>query len=279
MTFFSSSMPPVFLMPIASLLAASLFLYSTSPLSAKEPTGAVNMQAKADSHAKQALVKKAYDLVENGNHTRNVLRKAVSLYEKNLEGAQFPPKQHLFYLIDLSRAYQRFGDLVADKDEQLRLYEEGRVTARRAQSLDATSAEAVFWDMANMASLGRARGIASTVMHLPELFKGLRRANALDPKHLYSREILARVYHEVPGVMGGSDDKAIALLEKCIVDDPFFTPCRVTLGKLYVDEDEFAKARPLLLSVLSAKKSSVPADFRKFNIPEAKAALARMKND
>jgi|GEM_PF-2463421 len=250
---------------------------TTSPafgFAQQPPPPATTPNPDAPSDVEQ--LQKAYHLVEHGRHTRSVLAKAVALYEAHLERAKLTPQQRQTFTEDLSRAYQRLGDLVSGKAKRLALYEKGRATAQQAQRLNPKSANAVFWDMANMASIGQLKGVTSTVMHLPELKKGLERAIALDPTHLYSQEVLARVYHEVPGLLGGSDKKAIALLEGCLKRDPHFTPCRTTLGKLYVDRGEGDKARPLLQAVLDAKKSSMPADFRKFNKREAREALARL---
>ena len=43
-----------------------------------------------------------------------------------------------------------------------------------------------------------------------------------------------------------------------------------------VDRGDADKARPLLMAVINAKKSSMPADFRKFNKREAREALAKL---
>ncbi len=204
------------------------------------------------------------------------LRKAIKIYNATLEAPDVDKKAKVRGYTDLSRALLREADLLRKKDAKIRGYEKGRAAAQTAMKLDPTYADALFWDLANQAMVGQTRGITNSLFMLGDLKSGLAKVIKLDPNHNYARDTLSRIFHEVPGILGGSDDKSESLLQECIRRDSHFTPCKVTLARLYVDMGEEEKAKKLLLEVVNEKKTTVPNDYRKFNLPDAKHDLAAL---
>lgn len=243
------------------------------------PTVAAPQEAspKAPTPTPSDQLKSAYRLVEVKANTKKNLRRAITLYTENLDKDGVSKPEKVKGLVDLSRAYLRLGDLMAKDSARIALYEKGRAAAQRATKLSPKHADAIFWDAANMALVGQTRGITNSLFMLGDLKTALNRVLKLDPSHNYARETLGRIHHAVPGMLGGSDAKAEKLFRECLRRDPNFTPCMVTLARFHIDNGDEDKARPLLKAVINAKKSSVPNDYRKFNLPDAKADLKRLR--
>ena len=222
-------------------------------------------------------LQRAAVLLEVKANTKKNLTEAIRLYVSSLDADGVDAAARVRGYVDLSRAYLRLGDLTIGKAGRIALYKKGQKAAQRAQELDPKNADAKFWDVANMATIGQTQGVMNSLFMLADLKTGLRDVLKLDPNHHYARETLGRVYHAVPGMVGGSDKEALALFKECIRRDPRFTPCKITLARFYVDDGEDEKARALYQEVLNEKNSSVPNDFRKFNVPDAKADLAKLK--
>lgn len=259
--------------------AALALLLAVAPVAmAQEEKAPEKSGAAADpSPTPSAQLKTAHHLVEVKANTQKNLRRAIALYIENLDKEGVTTKEKVDGLVDLSRAYLRLGDLMKKDSARIAFYEKGRAAAQRAMKLAPKHADAIFWDAANMALVGQTRGITNSLFMLGDLKSALSRVLKLDPSHNYARETLGRIHHAVPGMLGGSDDKAEKLFRECLRRDPQFTPCMVTLARFHMDNGDDDKARPLLLQVINTKKSSVPNDYRKFNLPDAKADLKRLK--
>jgi tetratricopeptide (TPR) repeat protein len=180
-------------------------------------------------------------------------------------------------LIDVARAYLRLGDLTKGSDARVALYEKGRAAAQKASALSPKDADAVFWDTANFAMVADTRGVMNSLFAVPDIKKGFERALALDPNHAYARQTLAKVHHAIPGFVGGSDDHARAGLLEVLRRDPDFTPAMVALAVLCADRGEKDEARTWAKKALEAKRSTLPNDYKKFDVRDAKAVLARLE--
>jgi tetratricopeptide (TPR) repeat protein len=213
----------------------------------------------------------AADLVEVKANTRANLLKAIELYEKALPALD--QKKQVEGWIDVSRAYLRLGDLEKKTDAKVAWYEKGRAAAQKAMALDPKSGKALAWDAFNLASVGNARGVLNSLFMVPDLKKMLGRALELDPNEHYSRNTLARIYHLVPGIAGGSDKKSEEMFLDLLKRDPDFTPAMFELGRFYADNGDKEKAKEVLRRCVEAKRSSVPNDWRKFDKPQAQKLL------
>ncbi len=215
----------------------------------------------------------AKDLVEVQANTKANLKKAIDLYEKKLGDASLSAKARAAGYADESRAWLRLGDLETADKTKIADYEKGRAAAKKGIAIDKNDVDAIFWDMANLAVIGRTRGVMNSLFMLPELRKGLGRALQLNPHHSYAKQTLAEIDHKVPWVAGGSDDRAEKAYLEILKHDPNFTPTMVNLAEFYRDKGDKAQAKKWANACLNAKRSSVPNDWKKFDKRDARAVL------
>lgn len=225
----------------------------------------------------------AAQIVEAGPNTTANLEEAIALYEEALRtpptGERADRQRRAKAYTDIARARLRLGDLAQKPADKIAHYEKGRAAAAAAQKHDPDHADAYFWDAANMATIGRTRGIMNSLFMVDDLKAKLEKSLALDPNHHYARETMASIYHAVPGILGGDDDKAEELYREVLRRDPHFTPTKVTFAQFLLERGEHDEARRLLREVAHGKRSSVPNDWKKFNRPEALKLLSRLEND
>lgn len=255
----------------ASWLALSLLLSAQV-----EPAGAAPSAAPAEKTSAD-LVKEAFRLVEVEANTAQNLKQAVELYDRALADPALPKDARVRALIDQSRAWLRLGDLHTKSNDKVAAYEKGQAAGDKARALAPKSAEAAFWATANLASVGQARGVMNSLFMVGDVKKGLEEALRLDPNHAYARETLAKVYHVLPGLVGGDDDKAEALFLENLKRHPHFTPTMVELGRFYRDKGRTEEARAMFQRVLAEKSPELPTDWRKFNAPDARRELAKLE--
>ncbi len=224
------------------------------------------------------LAKRCYQQVETRANTVANMREGVATCERAAKAKGASPKDAGASWVNVARARLRLGD-ASRGDAAIEQYELGREAARAALALNPKDDDALFWDMAHLACIGRSKGVVSSLFMLSELKAGLERVLELNPDHHYARDTLAKIYHKVPGALGGSDEKAEALLLEVLRREPKFTSTMVTLGQLYIDLGREAEARVWLQKVLDTKssESARPNDHWRFNVPDAKRELARLE--
>lgn len=225
-----------------------------------------------------ALATECYRQVEERANTVAHMKEGAATCEKAATAPGASKEDAGKSWVNVARARLRLGDATSG-DAAIEQYELGRKAAQAALALNPKDDDALFWDMAHMACIGRTKGIVNSLFMLGDLKAGLERVLELNPNHHYARDTLAKVYHQVPGVMGGSDEKAEELLLEVLKRDPKFTSTMVTLGSFYIDEGRNDEARKWLTKVLEMKssESSVPNDHWRFNVPDAKKELARIE--
>jgi tetratricopeptide (TPR) repeat protein len=257
-----------------SLVAASLLVCSMA--SAQAPAAApAPIPAPADAAPPAAptnpLAEPA-DLVENGPNNKETLRKAIALYDERLKDANIPAKDRAAGYADEARAYLRLGDLETSDAAKLDAYGKGRAAAQKGQQLDPKNVDALFWDMANLATTGRTKGVMNSLFMLPELRKGLTKCLEMNPNFLLARQTLGEIDHAVPGLAGGSDERAEKGYLENLKRDPRYTPTMAQLAKLYKDKGDDDKAKEWANKCI-AGPSSVPNDWKKFNKKDCQQVL------
>lgn len=258
-------------------LAAALLLASNG-FAAETPAEAESAPPPAAEPATVQAWKRCFAEVEQAASNEKNMRQGAETCEN---AAKMPGMEQRYVVeswLNVSRARLRIGDLKKG-EAAVKEYELGRAAAKEARKIAPKNADAVFWDVANLASIGKAKGVMRSLFMVPEIKEGLNAALSLDPNHHYARETLAKVYHELPGMVGGDDKKAEALLLDILKRDPKFTPAMVTLGRLYIDQKRYGEARQWLQKVVDTptKESSIPQDHWRFNLPDAKKELKRIE--
>lgn len=216
------------------------------------------------------------ELVENAPNTKENLRRAIALYEARLADAGLPATKRADGWADVARAWLRLGDVESTEAKKLEAYTAGRAAAKKGLALVPNHVESLFWDMANLATTGRTRGVMNSLFMLPELRKGLQRCLELDRNHKLAKQTLADVDHAVPGIAGGSDERAEKAYLELLQRDPGLTSAMFNLAKLYRDQGKKEQARSWATKARDAKNPSNPNDWRKFDRNDAAQLLKEL---
>jgi tetratricopeptide (TPR) repeat protein len=219
----------------------------------------------------------AQSLVESAANTTANLKRAIELYDGVLGDPSLSARARSDGWADVARAYMRLGDLEKSSPAKLALYEKGQDAGRKAEQADATNPAGVFWTTANMACVGRTRGVMNSLFMVGDLRKGMNRALALDANFHFARNTLGEIDHAVPGLAGGSDERAEQGYLEVLRRSPHFTATMVLLARLKKDQGEKDEARQWAQKVLDEKAPARVHDWRKLDVPDARALLASLE--
>jgi tetratricopeptide (TPR) repeat protein len=173
-----------------------------------------------------------------------------------------------------------WGDVRAATTEQkLAAYDSGRQTAQRALARDPRSPLAHFWYATNTARWGQTKGLTRSLFLLSTVKKEIQIALELDPTFAPVYLLAGNVYYEVPALLGGDLDRAEAMFQKGLLQDPRFTALRVGLAKVLVRKGRFAEAARELEAVLSETAPANLADWTLRDVPEARQLLATSRQE
>jgi hypothetical protein len=165
-------------------------------------------------------------------------------------------------LLALSQASFMWAEVRAQRrEEKLEVYERGREVAQRAVELAPRSVAARFWFATNTARWGQVNGVVRSLFLLPVVRAEIETMMKLDPGFAPVYALAGNVDYEVPGVLGGSLDRAEAMFRKGLELDPRFTAIRVGLAKVLIKQGRVADARRELEAVLEERRPSMPADW------------------
>ncbi len=217
-----------------------------------------------------------HDIIELEPNTKENLRRAIALYEARLGDAALPAARRADGWADVARAWLRLGDVETATAKKLEAYDAGRAAAKKGLALVPNHVESLFWDMANLATTGRTRGVMNSLFMLPELRKGLQRCLELNPRHQLAKQTLADVDHAVPGIAGGSDERAEKAYLELLQRDPRLTSAMFNLAKLYRDQGKKEQARAWAQKARDEARPSNPNDWRKFDRNDATQLLREL---
>jgi hypothetical protein len=229
--------------------------------------------AGEDAPAKSDPLAEPRRIVEVETNTITNLQRAIALYETALKDESLPARDRSNGWADVSRAYQRLGDLEASRAAKLLAYEKGQAAGKKGEALDHKNVDAIFWATANMACVGRTKGVMNSLFMVGDLKKDLNRVLALDPNYHFARDTLGEIDHAVPGLAGGSDARAEEAYTEVLRRDPHFTAAMVRLAILKRDRGETQQARAWAQRVFDEKSPTRPHDWRKFDVLDARAVM------
>lgn len=216
-------------------------------------------------------------IVEVEANTPANLKRAIALYEAALADATLPARTRSDGWSDVSRAYMRLGDLESNSAAKLALYEKGQAAGKKGEDIDGKNPAAIFWGTANMACVGRTKGVMNSLFMIGDLKKNLNRTLALDANFHFARNTLGEIDHAVPGLAGGSDARAEAGYLEVLRRNPHFTASMVRLAQLKRDNGDDDEARQWAQKVLDEKSPALPNDWRKFDVVDARAVLKSLE--
>lgn len=261
-------------------VAATLLLSSAALADLVVPPAAPAAPAPADAPPAEAAnpLKEAAVIVETGPNSVAMLQKAIGIYEGALGDASRSAKERAAGYADLSRAYLRLGDLQKNEKEKIATYEKGKAAGEKAVEIaGGKHVEGRFWATANLATIGRTRGVMNSLFMLGDLRKGMNECLAMNPNFHLARNTLGEIDHAVPGLAGGSDDRAEKSYLEVLKRDPHFTATMVLLARLKRDQGKKDEARQWAEKAVNETSPTFRHDHRKFDQPDARALLADLK--
>ncbi len=206
------------------------------------------------------------------------LQKSMDMFEQVITGTTDPKIISRAYC-DEARTYLTMGDQAKlTNTDALKDYEAGQSVADKAIKADPNNAMAYFWYAANIGRVGQYKGVLNSLFMVPDFKKYLGKAYAIDKTDPNILEAYGEMYYELPWIVGGSDSKALDYLNASLKSDPNFTLSMAILGKVYIKEDEYGKAREILEKVINYKTPSARADWAMSDKPLAQKLLDSIKD-
>ena len=156
------------------------------------------------------------------------------------------------FLIRLADAYLDLGD-DPDQEQSARktAYDEGAQAAKEAIGLQENNADAHYLYAANLGSAAQLTGLMASALTVRDLKQHVDRALALKPNHAAALHMKGMMLEELPWVLGGDADGALAHIQRAIAAKPDYVHARLDLAKVYLKRKDQAAARKELDVILS----------------------------
>lgn len=144
---------------------------------------------------------------------------ALELYRKFR--AADPDDAEAAWRVSMACYYAGF-EIAKDGASKKQLYAEGRDAGMAAVRLAPDSAPANFWTAVNMALYGQTVGVLKMLFTLGTVRAYLVKSVSIDPSYAYGGgyRILGKIEQELPGILGGSNERARSYYEKAIAAAP-----------------------------------------------------------
>lgn len=158
-------------------------------------------------------------------------------------------------------------------DERKALFAEGRDAGQRSLKAKSECAPCHFWTAINMALYGQEVGVFKMLFTLGEIRDHLREALRIDPAYASggAQRLLGKIEEALPGILGGSDDRALDYYLKAVQiaqDEPLNA---LFLVKLLEKLD-----RPEVALAAAKKGAAIPVtDLSRLESLEAKEELQK----
>ncbi len=153
----------------------------------------------------------------------------------------------------LSRVKYWIGDHTADKTAKKQIFQQGIEHAKKAIELGPDRVEGHFWLGVCYGVYGEAKGVLKSLALVKPIKAEMRRVLEIDPAYDKggADRILGRVYHEVPGIAGGSEKKSLEHLLKAVEYGPRVGLNLLYLADTYISLGQNDKARQTLEFILT----------------------------
>lgn len=128
--------------------------------------------------------------------------------------------------------------LTEKRKEKKAIFDEGKKAGEAAVKNSENCAPCHFWYAINFALYGESVGIVRMLFALDDVQIQLRKSIAADPKYAGAgaMRLLGKIEESLPGILGGSDDRAREHYEKAILTDPNEPLNYLFLARLLEDE-------------------------------------------
>lgn len=178
------------------------------------------------------------------------------------------------FLVRLADVYLDLGDsLVGDQSKRKAAYEEGAKAAREAIDIQERNADAHYLYAANLGSSAQLTGLMASALTVQELKRHIDRAIALHPTHAAALHMKGMILEELPWVLGGDAEGALAHLRRAVAANPSYVHARLDLAKAYMKRKDPSAARKELDAILSRPLSAAASANERRHRDEAQRLL------
>ena len=149
--------------------------------------------------------------------------------------------------------------LAKNGDEKESLFAEGRDAGLSTIQLAPACAPCHFWTAINMALYGQTVGVFKMFFSLPSIREHLEQTIKLDPAYAGggAYRLLGLIEQKLPGILGGSNDRARELIQQAIDTAPEEPLNHLFMTRLLLEEfDDLAGARAIAKKGISVPQPS-----------------------
>jgi tetratricopeptide (TPR) repeat protein len=153
----------------------------------------------------------------------------------------------------LARVSYWIGDHTADNTAKKQIFQQGIDYAKRAIALAPDKVEGHFWLGVCYGVFGEAKGVLKSLSLVKPIKEEMRQVLEIEPAYDKggADRILGRVFHEVPGLFGGSEKKSLEHLLKAVEYGPRVGLNLLYLADTYISLGQIDKARQTLEFILT----------------------------
>ena len=162
----------------------------------------------------------------------------------------------------LSRVWLTYGYAKArTKDEMIFAFKNGVDTAKKGIEIAPENPDTHFFYVANLASLGDAKGVFNSLFMLPEIRRELDLILELDPNHPYGLAMNGALYSYLPGILGGDTKIADIYIRRAIKLDPHMSSAKLYLARNLMKQKKNDEAIEVLMELINEKDPSFYPDW------------------
>ena len=188
------------------------------------------------------------DLLYRQREDMTLARRAADLWEARAQsGSDFEAAwKH-------ARARYWLGTQGPERERRAAL-ERGVQAGEQAAKITPGKPDGHFWLAANMGALAESFGLSQGLKYRGRIKSELERALAIDPawQQGSADRALGWWYHKVPGLFGGSEEKAEAHLRKALGYNPQSTATLYFLAEVLIERNKRPEARTMLQRAIDA---------------------------
>ena len=166
------------------------------------------------------------------------------------------------------------GRRAKDPDIRSGHFDRGRALAEKAVALDNQSADAHFALFCSIGERMRANGeVFFSVFEYGSMMDALDQTLALNPKHLDALSSKGTILIEIPGFLGGDDEKGEVMLRQVIKEDSESINARMVVARQCAERGEHQEAYELSKRALELAKQQQRDDL----LPEAEETFSKIQ--
>lgn len=162
----------------------------------------------------------------------------------------------------LSRVWLTYGYAKArTKEDMVFAFGNGVEVAKKGIEIAPDNPDAHFFYVANLASLGNAKGVFNSLFMLPEIRRELELILELDPNHTYGLAMNGALYSYLPGILGGDTKIADIYIRRALSIDPNMSSARLYLARNLMKQKKYDEAVEVLMDLVNEKEPSFYPDW------------------